>query len=191
MDRRELSHLAQREVVRRPLGKEMSRHLTGAAGGTGHLEDPEQVDVEDVGQVGRTRSEDRAVVAPEHRWKLDLPDEPVHVAGDESRLHQVVTNLLNNARKHTPAGTTVTVSAAVDGPTVSIRVHDDGPGLPDDLAPHAFERFTRGDHSRTRASGGAGLGLSLVAAIVEAHRGRVELNSRPGDTTFSVLLPRT
>ncbi len=133
---------------------------------------------------------DARVVAPEHRWKLDLPDEPVHVVGDEPRLHQVVTNLLNNARKHTPEGTTVTVSTADDGELVSIRVHDDGPGLPGELAPHAFERFTRGDQSRIRSSGGAGLGLSLVAAIVEAHRGRVELDSRPGDTTFAVLLPR-
>ena len=135
---------------------------------------------------------DARVVAPDHRWKLELPDEPVQVVGDESRLHQVVTNLLNNARKHTPEGTTVTVSAAVvDDRNASIRVHDDGPGLPEDLVPHAFERFTRGDHSRTRASGGAGLGLSLVSAIVEAHHGRVELTSKPGDTTFTVLLPRS
>jgi len=134
---------------------------------------------------------DARVVAPEHQWKLDLPDEPVQVIGDESRLHQVVTNLLNNAGKHTPEGTTVTVSAALaDEQTASNRVHDDGPGLPEDLIPHAFERFTRGDHSRTRASGGAGLGLSLVSAIVEAHQGRVELTSTPGDTTFTVLLPR-
>jgi len=132
---------------------------------------------------------DARVVAPDHRWKLDLPEEPVQVIGDEQRLHQVVTNLLNNARKHTPEGTTVTVTAVPAGEDAVIKVHDDGPGLPADLAPHAFERFTRGDHSRTRASGGAGLGLSLVAAIVEAHRGHVELDSRPGDTTFTLTLP--
>lgn len=134
---------------------------------------------------------DARVVAPEHHWRLDLPDEPVHVVGDEQRLHQVVTNLLNNARKHTPDGTTVTVSAATAGDEVHIRVHDDGPGLPAALVPHAFERFTRGDHSRTRASGGAGLGLSLVSAIVAAHRGRVRLDSKPGDTVFTIALPRS
>ena len=131
---------------------------------------------------------DARVVAPDHRWRLDLPDEPITVAGDEQRLHQVVTNLLNNARTHTPPGTTVTVSATPTAPVV-FTVHDDGPGLPAGLADHAFERFTRGDSSRTRASGGAGLGLSLVAAIVAAHRGTAKVESRPGDTTFTITLP--
>ena len=66
-------------------------------------------------------------------------------------------------------------------------MHDDGPGFPPDLAPRAFERFTRGDAARTR--GGAGLGLSLVEAIVGAHGGAVTLDSRPGDTTIAVVLP--
>ena len=133
---------------------------------------------------------DARVVAPTHRWQLDLPDEPVTVTGDEQRLHQVVTNLLGNARHHTPPGTTVTVSAsAVDG-RVRVTVHDDGPGLAEDLAPNAFERFTRGDDSRARASGGAGLGLSLVSAIAQAHDGRAAVESQPGSTTFTIDLPR-
>ena len=132
---------------------------------------------------------DARVLAPEHRWHLALPEQPVTVVGDERRLHQVVTNLLGNARQHTPPGTTVTVSASVDGDGARIAVHDDGPGLPDGLAAHAFERFTRGDSSRTRASGGAGLGLSMVAAIAQAHGGAATVQSVPGDTTFAVLLP--
>lgn len=133
---------------------------------------------------------DAQVVAPEHQWRLDLPDEPLSVLGDEPRLHQVITNLLTNARKHTPPGTTVTVgSRRLDPGTVLVTVHDDGPGLPAELIPRAFERFSRGDSSRTRASGGAGLGLSLVAAIVTALGGSVSVSSRPGDTTFSVRLP--
>ena len=131
---------------------------------------------------------DVRVVAPEHRWRLDLPEEPITVTGDAQRLHQVVTNLLNNARTHTPPGTTVTVGATATVP-VRFTVHDDGPGLPPGLAAHAFERFTRGDTSRTRASGGAGLGLSLVAAIVGAHGGTAAVESRPGDTTFTISLP--
>ncbi|MCD9153346.1 sensor histidine kinase [Aeromicrobium duanguangcaii] len=127
---------------------------------------------------------DARVIAPDHVWRLTLPDEPIEVLGDEQRLHQVVTNLLTNARKHTPAGTTVTVAADPSGFTV----HDDGPGFSPDLAEHAFERFTRGDRARTR-EGGVGLGLALVAAIVEAHGGGVTLDSRPGDTTFTVRLP--
>jgi two-component system OmpR family sensor kinase len=132
---------------------------------------------------------DARVLAPQHRWQLRLPDEPVTVTGDEQRLHQVVTNLLTNARHHTPPGTTVTVSTESTGDDVSITVHDDGPGLPPGLSDHVFERFTRGDSSRTRASGGAGLGLSLVSAIVQAHRGHTSVSSEPEDTTFTVTLP--
>jgi two-component system OmpR family sensor kinase len=126
---------------------------------------------------------DARVVAPDHRWRLDLPDDPLSTTGDEHRLHQVVTNLLTNARKHTPEGTTVTVRAR---PGV-IEVHDDGPGFRPELARTAFERFTRGDAARQR-TGGAGLGLSLVEAIVAAHGGSVDLASEPGDTTITVRL---
>jgi two-component system OmpR family sensor kinase len=132
---------------------------------------------------------DARVVGPGHRWRLDLPAEPVVVTGDEQRLHQVLTNLLNNARRHTPAGTTVGVGVhEVDGQVV-VWVEDDGPGLPTGLGDRAFERFTRGDSARTRASGGAGLGLSLVQAITTAHEGDVDVTSRPGHTRFEVRLP--
>jgi two-component system OmpR family sensor kinase len=126
---------------------------------------------------------DARVLAPEHHWRIDVPDEPIEVVGDEQRLHQVATNLLTNARKHTPAGTTVTVTGRSDG----FDVHDDGPGFPDDFVDHAFERFARGDVSRHRADG-AGLGLSLVEAITHSHGGTVGLTSEPGDTTISVRL---
>lgn len=129
---------------------------------------------------------DARVLAPDHTWHLDLPDEPVEVVGDAGRLHQVVTNLLANARKYTPAETTITVTARPDG----FAVHDDGPGFDAELAAHAFERFVRGDSARTRAGSGAGLGLSLVRAIVAAHGGEVSLRSQPGDTTIDVRLPQ-
>ncbi len=128
---------------------------------------------------------DARVLAPDHHWRLDLPEEAVEVVGDELRLHQVATNLLTNARRYTPAGTTVTVTARPG----SITVHDDGPGFPPDLVATAFERFARGDVARSRSGeGGVGLGLSLVKAIVTAHGGRVALDSRPGDTTISITL---
>ncbi|MBI2245172.1 MAG: HAMP domain-containing histidine kinase [Nocardioides sp.] len=133
---------------------------------------------------------DARVVSPDHRWQLDVPDDavdtPYDVLGDELRLHQVATNLLGNARRYTPPGTTVTVTVRRDG----FSVHDDGPGFPPDLVGHAFERFARGDAARTRgAEVGVGLGLALVQAIVTAHGGSVTLASAPGDTTFDVLLP--
>ncbi len=129
---------------------------------------------------------DARVVDPGHRWQLDIPEESIEVVGDVQRLHQVVTNLLTNARKYTPAGTTITVSAKPGG----FAVHDDGPGFPSGLAEHAFERFARGDAARTRGdAGGAGLGLALVQAIVTAHGGTVALRSHPGSTTVTVSLP--
>jgi len=132
---------------------------------------------------------DAHAASPGHRWDLDLPPEPVEVTGDGARLHQVVANLLANARTHTPDGTRVTTSVRPEGEWVRVAVHDDGPGVPVSLQPNVFERFARGDDARVRAGGSTGLGLSIVAAVSKAHGGRVELDSRPGDTTFSVLLP--
>jgi two-component system, OmpR family, sensor kinase len=133
---------------------------------------------------------DSRVVAPTHSWALCLPEEPVVVLGDEQRLHQVVTNLLGNARGHTPPGTTVTTSLTPRDDSVVLAVHDTGPGLPRSIEGKVFERFTRADTSRTRASGGAGLGLSLVAAIAAGHGGSVAVDSGPGGTTFTVTLLR-
>jgi two-component system OmpR family sensor kinase len=132
---------------------------------------------------------DARVVGPDHRWRLELPEEPVTVRGDEQRLHQIVTNLLNNARRHTPSGTSVTVQVLEESGSVLLSVQDDGPGLTAEMARRAFERFTRGDSSRTRESGGAGLGLSLVEAISTAHGGTVSVESEPGSTRFEVRLP--
>ncbi len=134
---------------------------------------------------------DAYAASPGHRWDLDLPPEPVEVRGDAARLHQVVANLLANARTHTPDGTRVTTSVREVGPWIRVAVHDDGPGVPAALQPNVFERFARGDGARNRAGGSTGLGLSIVAAVSKAHGGRVELDSKPGDTTFSVLLPAT
>jgi two-component system, OmpR family, sensor kinase len=125
----------------------------------------------------------------DHRWQLDLPEEPVVVPGDASRLTQVLTNLLANARTHTPAGTTVAVGLAPADGGVALTVTDDGPGIPPDLLPHVFERFARGSASRSRESGSTGLGLAIVDAVVAAHGGRVQVDSRPGRTVFTVWLP--
>ncbi|NUS00428.1 MAG: ATP-binding protein, partial [Kribbellaceae bacterium] len=111
------------------------------------------------------------------------------VIGDEQRLHQVVSNLLTNARRHTPPGTTVTVAAARRADSAVLTVHDDGPGVPADLLPNVFQRFTRADTARTRATGGTGLGLSLAESIAHAHAGSLTLTSEPGSTTFRLALP--
>ncbi|CAG6395173.1 HAMP domain-containing sensor histidine kinase [Actinacidiphila cocklensis] len=127
-----------------------------------------------------------------HVWRLDLPDDPALVHGDPQRLHQVLTNLLANARTHTPPGTTVTARVAAEPSGVRLQVEDDGPGIPAELQPVVFERFARGDASRARATGSAGstgLGLAIVHSVVAAHGGTVALASEPGRTVFTVTLP--
>ncbi|WP_329003754.1 HAMP domain-containing histidine kinase [Kribbella sp. NBC_00709] len=142
----------------------------------------------DLSRLARDSITDAQIVAPSHHWELDLPPDPIVVIGDEQRLHQVVANLLTNARRHTPAGTTVTVAAKLAGHSAVLTIHDDGPGIPADLLPNVFQRFTRADPARTSTTGGTGLGLSLAQSITEAHQGTLTVTSTPGDTTFAVTL---
>nr|SBO90712.1 Osmosensitive K+ channel histidine kinase KdpD [Nonomuraea gerenzanensis] len=132
---------------------------------------------------------DAYAAAPRHRWLVSLPDQPALVVGDADRLHQVVTNLLANARTHTPPGTTVTTTVLLAPGQVSVQVADDGPGIPAHVLPHVFGRFARGDGSRSRVAGGSGLGLAIVSAVAAAHGGRVEVTSEPGNTVFTLHLP--
>ncbi|MFD3507283.1 ATP-binding protein [Nocardia sp. NPDC058666] len=115
----------------------------------------------------------------------------LEVLGDEPRLRQILTNLLDNARTHTPDDTSITVRLTPAVDEVRLEVIDTGPGLEPAEADHVFARFYRTDRSRTRTSGGTGLGLSIVQALVTAHRGTVEVTSTPGTgTAFTVRLPR-
>jgi two-component system, OmpR family, sensor kinase len=112
------------------------------------------------------------------------------VEGDPTSLRQVMDNLLGNVRAHTPPGTAVRVSVEPEGQGAVITVSDDGPGMEPDEAAHIFERFYRSDPSRSRIHGGAGLGLSIVSAIVANHGGTVSAQGRIGSgTTFTVHLP--
>jgi two-component system OmpR family sensor kinase len=143
----------------------------------------------DLSQLAVDAVSDAHIAGPDHEWNLELPDEPVLVTGDGARLHQVLTNLLANARTHTGPGTSVTVTLCTDAHSARIRVADNGPGIPEDLQSEVFERFARGDSSRSRKGGSTGLGLAIVAAVVRAHSGTIELRSRPGSTQFDVTLP--
>ncbi|MFD9876466.1 HAMP domain-containing sensor histidine kinase [[Kitasatospora] papulosa] len=127
-----------------------------------------------------------------HHWRLELPEVPATVSADPTRIQQVLVNLLANARTHTPPGTTVTVrvrEARGELPWVTLEVQDNGPGIPAELRPHVFERFARGDASRSRNAGSTGLGLAIVQAVAAAHGGLAEVRSVPGDTVFAVHLP--
>ena len=133
---------------------------------------------------------DAHAAGPGHEWSLEAPEEPVVVPGDAVRLQQVIVNLLANARMHTPASTRVAISLGVEpGDFAVVTVEDDGPGIPEETRAVLFERFARGDSSRSRASGSTGLGLAIVRAIIAGHGGTVSAASEPGRTVFRVQLP--
>jgi two-component system, OmpR family, sensor kinase len=181
----------------------------------------------DLSRLAIDVTSDARVARREHHWRLDLPSDPVLVRGDGHRLHQVLANLMSNAGKHTPPGSTVSVAlrrdeapgpgrgsrSAPDGgpvaagdqagmvergvrpaaPRVELSITDDGPGIPPELLPELFERFTRADTSRARdldaAGKSTGLGLAIVDAVVAAHGGSITVTSRPGRTRFAIYLP--
>lgn len=132
---------------------------------------------------------DAHTAGPDHTWRIEMSEEPVVMHGDARQLRQVVVNLLANARTHTPAGTTVTTSLhRVGTRNVELIVADDGPGIAPELLPTLFERFVRGDESRSRTAGGTGLGLAIVRAVAESHGGGVSVESAAGRTVFTVEL---
>ena len=159
----------------------------------------------DLSRLAIDVTSDARVARQEHHWRLDLPSDPVMVRGDEHRLHQVLANLMSNAGKHTPAGSTVSVALRVEGsgpdapvpqgsgvlergvrpawPRAELSITDDGPGIPPELLPDLFERFTRADTSRARdldaAGKSTGLGLAIVDAVVAAHGGSITVTTGP------------
>jgi two-component system, OmpR family, sensor kinase len=172
----------------------------------------------DLSRLAIDVTSDARVARGDHHWRLDLPSDPILVRGDEHRLHQVLANLMSNAGKHTPPGSTVSVALRVDqapgsgrdsrpapdggmvergvrpaAPRVELSITDDGPGIPPELLPELFERFTRADTSRARdldaAGKSTGLGLAIVDAVVAAHGGSITVTSRPGRTRFAIHLP--
>jgi len=137
---------------------------------------------------------DARATAPAHRWTLQVVDDhPVTVRGDVGQLRRVVRNLLANASTHTPDGTAVVVSLQRSGsataPTVRLVVANDGPPIDTAVLPTLFDRFTRGEASRSREHGTSGLGLAIVRAVVEAHGGTIRVATGPGRTAFTVDLP--
>ncbi|MCZ4076769.1 HAMP domain-containing sensor histidine kinase [Rhodococcus sp. H36-A4] len=136
---------------------------------------------------------DAKAVSPDRAISLKmLPGTGIpEVSGDDARLRQVVGNLMGNAIRHTPTQAEITVCVGTTDTTALLEVRDTGPGLSAEESAHVFERFYRADSSRTRESGGSGLGLSIVAALVRAHGGTVTVDSAPGQgATFRVELPR-
>lgn len=122
-------------------------------------------------------------------WQSTPPS--LLIYADADRLEQVLTNLVDNAMKFTPAGGRVEVRVAAVNGEVEVAVNDTGKGIAPEDVPHVFERFYRADRSRTRGSGGTGLGLAIAKHIVEAHGGRISVSSQPNEgTTFKFTIPR-
>lgn len=168
--------------------------------------------VEDLGDLARAESR-QLLLAPEHvdagalvrqlvkqaapraaslGVSLDavLPESPVNVWADPARLQQVLSNLLDNALVHTPAGGKVAITVRADAAMATIDVADNGSGIPAEHLPHVFDRFYRADASRSRTTGGVGLGLAIARQMVEASGGAITVSSTPGSgTVFSVQWP--
>lgn len=144
----------------------------------------------DLGVLLDDAATDAQVLQPDRPIALDIPPAPVAVVGDHHRLQQVVGTLVTNALVHTEAGTELRLTARDRGDVAVLTVADAGPGLAPDDAARVFDRFYRGDHSRTRRTGGSGLGLTIARSIVEAHHGTITLDTDPGrGCRFVVVLP--
>jgi two-component system OmpR family sensor kinase len=163
---------------------------------------PTKEDTVDVSSMLVELVEDAHVVNPDHSLILDVPPEPLEVRGALDHVRRVVSIVLTNACVHTPPGTQVSVSAAsvrkpVAGKTpsdvVAIRIGDDGPGIPPEIRDTVFDRFVRGDPSRTRRSGveggSSGLGLAIASGLVELMHGSITMSSSDDGTTFELRLP--
>jgi two-component system phosphate regulon sensor histidine kinase PhoR len=136
------------------------------------------------------RDWEKRLAAKQLKSRLDLPPDLPKLEADESRLQEIIYNLLDNAVKYSPAGSLISLHAAVIGDRMRISVADQGIGIREADLPRIFERFYRADKARSRELGGTGLGLSIVKHIAQLHGGTAEAESEPGKgTTISVLLP--
>ena len=146
----------------------------------------------DLTRLAIDATSDARAASAGHRWLLELPDEPVQVQGDEHRLHQVLANLMSNAARHTPPGTTVTVAVAVGESPGTVRAERDRrrPRHPRGPAAHPVRAVRARGLGAVHAGGSTGLGLAIVQAVTAAHGGSVDVTSRPGRTSFVITLPR-
>jgi len=145
----------------------------------------------DLGDLAASTADEMRLLAEEKSIRLRTHAAvSIQVEGDRTRLQQVIVNLIDNAIKYTQEGGTVEIRVGQEGNTAILEVSDDGPGIPAHALPHVFERFYRADKARSRASGGAGLGLSIVKAICAAHNAEVKVSSQEGrGSCFRVELP--
>jgi len=146
----------------------------------------------DINKVAEEAVVSAQAAGPDHPVTFTSNSDEIFTLGDESRIHQVIANLLSNARAHTPAGTPIEVAVTEREDVVEVSVRDRGPGLSEADQAKIFERFYRADTSRVRSGDeGSGLGLSIVDAVMRAHGGHVSVSSKLGEgATFTLTFPR-
>ncbi len=144
----------------------------------------------DVSQIAGNVASELRPISEGHNVVLDAAG-PVVVSGNGDEIHRVILNLIDNAIRHTPPGSTITVTSRLDGDTAEVRVEDDGPGIPREMWPTIFDRFVRHDGPGDRAKGkGTGLGLSIVRVIARSHGGSATVGDSPqGGASFVVRIP--
>ena len=143
----------------------------------------------DLASIAAEAVQQARIVAVGRPVKLDAA-EPVIVDADAGRLRQIIDNLIGNAVQHTPQQTPVTVTVSITASSVQLTVADRGPGMTQEQASHVFDRFYRTDDARTRAHGGAGLGLAIAASLTAAHGGELTVDTKPGEgAAFHLRLP--
>jgi two-component system, OmpR family, sensor kinase len=143
----------------------------------------------DLASIAAEAVQQARLVAVGRPIKLEAA-EPVIVDADAERLRQIIDNLIGNAVQHTPQQTPVTVTVSIAAGSVQLTVADRGPGMTQEQASHVFDRFYRTDDARTRARGGAGLGLAIAASLTAAHGGKLTVDTKPGEgAAFHLLLP--
>lgn len=143
-----------------------------------------------LGVVAQRAAEGLKALTDDRGVSVVMSGEAPTVLGDSDRLQQVVANLVDNASRMTPEGGTIEIRLSAEGDRAVLRVVDQGPGIPEDALPHLFDRFYRAQASRDRTSGGAGLGLAIVQAIVQAHAGTITAENLPeGGSAFTMRLP--
>jgi heavy metal sensor kinase len=143
-----------------------------------------------LGALAHEAAESLLMLGRERGVDITVEGDDIVVLTDPEYIRLVLVNLIENAVKHSGAGTSVSVVLDTAGNEARLSITDTGPGIPEEEQPHVFDRFYRVDRARSKKSGGSGLGLAIAREIVEAHDGRVELKSRPGHgSTFSIILP--
>ena len=149
---------------------------------------PLQLELVDVADLAREAVEAARVIEPDRPIKLEASEQCIAYV-DRTRIRQAIDNLLANVRAHTPVRTPASVTVSRRAERIEVEVRDAGPGIPADVRAQAFDRFYRGDPSRSRDSGGAGLGLSVARAVAEAHGGSASFGETPAGTSVTLVLP--